>query len=401
MGSLRVAGEEDGGEAGRLELRAALALSEVPDFGPARFRLVVDSWGSSAAAARACARGEALDRVPRESIPWQLSFSKELLSGLRRVRPMSEDRLRRLEKRGIRVVRYRGPGYPERLTHLHAPPPVLYLQGPVRLPDRRAVAIVGSRRATEYGRRMARDLGAGLASLGWTVVSGMARGIDGTGHRGALDAGGATVGVLGSGLDHEYPGTNRDLYGAMRERGLLASEFPPPEPPQPGHFPRRNRIIAALADAVVVVQAARKSGAMTTVDHAQDLGREVFAVPGPVGPGVSEGVHHLLRQGAGLVTRAEDVLEGLELRPTGVSPERSGEATEAGDALGGPDVPAGHRVPGERRILAELERGSAAADDLAVASGLGPGEALALLSRLELRGLIRSLPGGRYRRCGG
>lgn len=397
MGPLTAAGGEE------RQLLAALALDAVEGLGPARTRVLVDEMGTPAvvlAAFRADGpeRRRALAALERAG---RRPLSRRVLERLRRTRPVPVGRLRELRRRGLRLVRYRGPEYPERLGHLYDPPLLLWLHGPDRLPVGRTVTIVGTRRATGYGRRMARDLAGGLAVRGWCVVSGMARGIDGAAHRGALDAGGDTVGVLGSGLDYQYPAANRDLYARMREAGLLATEFPPGEPPTADHFPRRNRILAALADAVVVVQAGRRSGAKITAGLALELGREVLAVPGPVGPDASAGVHELLAEGAAICTGPEDIvttvsggrgeelpLPGLD-RPDGgeggspASPRRGGapDAEEAG--------PAG-------RIRRRLEEGPAPVDELAVASGLAPGQALALLGRLELMRVVRARPGGRY-----
>lgn len=365
---------------GRGELRAALGLAEAEGLGPRRIRALVDRWGSARAALAAADRVE-----PRPGL------SAKAVASLRRARPAAPDRLDRLAERGIRLVAYGGRGYPDRLGHLDAPPPLLWLQGPGELPSERAVTVVGTRKATGYGRRVARDLGAGLAAVGLPVVSGMAAGVDGAAHRGALDAGGATVGVLGSGLDHEYPAAHRDLYRRMRSDGLLASEHPPDEPPRAAWFPRRNRILAALAEAVVVVQAPEGSGALITADLALDLGREVMAVPGPVGPAASIGPHRLLRDGAAPATSAHDVLRAVD------GPEHEGE----GDVptLPGPDRLAallGRDAGDARSLCRPLLEGPRDGDDLAREAGLPAGAALALLSRLELEGAVRSLPGGRW-----
>lgn len=379
-------GSPDGDDA--REVRAALALSAIDELGPARYGELVERFGSARAVLARAARPSA-GRDPD-------------LAGLRGVRPVSASRLAALRERGIRVVAYGTPGYPGRLTHLHHPPPVLYLEGPASLPAGRAVAIVGTRRATGYGRRMARDLAADFAARGWSVVSGMAAGIDGAAHRGALAADGPTVGVLGSGLDHEYPSVNRPLYREMRRSGLLVSEFPPAHPPAAGLFPRRNRIIAALAEAVVVVQAGERSGARITADHALDIGREVFAVPGPVGPPASVGVHALLRQGAAPATCADDVVRALGREGDGGGGPPGEERTDG-------DGPA-FRLPGRDRLAARFGRdadaaealcrqlieGPRTADDLAKEGGLEVATASSLLVQLELEGWIRGLPGNRF-----
>lgn len=405
------------------ELLAALALVDVEGFGPARARVVLDELGTPSAVLTAFRSDgpdreralAALERAGRRVLP------RRVLERLGRARPAPASRLRELRRRRIRLVRYGGPGYPERLSHLYDPPVLLWLQGPGRLPAGRTVTVVGTRRATGYGRRMARDLAAGLAVRGWCVVSGMARGIDGAAHRGALDAEGETVGVLGSGLDYQYPAANREVYARMREAGLLATEFPTAEPPAPDHFPRRNRILAALADAVVVVQAGRRSGARITADLALELGREVLAVPGPVGPDASAGVHDLLREGAALVTEPEDVIAAVETPEGGRGEGRRDAGSGGGGRTGASaglragassDLPS-RASPSPRplptasaddptdvgpasRIRRRLEEGTAPADELAAASGLSTGAALALLGRLELLRIVRRLPGARY-----
>jgi len=373
MGSVAdVSGAVAEGRVTDLEIRSALALLAVQGLGPARLRALIDHFGSAAAALRFAAV---------EPPPGLSAAHRERL---RRLRPMLRARVEELEARGIWLVSYRGPGYPERLCHLHHPPIVLYGQGPLRLPRDRMITVVGTRRATEYGRRVASDIGSGLARAGWCVVSGMARGIDAAAHRGALEGGGATLGILGGGLDHPFPAVNRALFGRLREQGALVSECAPSVPPSPGLFPRRNRILAALADVVVVVQAGVRSGALITVRHALEIGREVGAVPGPVGSPGSEGVHALLRDGAHVVTSAEDVLALV-----GEEAPWMGAAAMAGDEGAMRSCP-------EARLLQGLADGIVGADELAEAASLDIGEALAALSELELAGDVRSMPGARY-----
>ncbi|MFQ5679822.1 MAG: DNA-processing protein DprA [Gemmatimonadota bacterium] len=374
----------------RRETRAALALVEESDLDPRVIPWCVDRYGSPARLLDACAVGR-LDGIEEAALPDPRFRKDAIVRELVRLRPVPESRLRELEARGIQLVAYGRPGYPKRLTHLCHPPVLLYLRGNASLLSRGSVAVVGSRRATEYGRRMAHRLSAGLARAGWTIVSGMARGIDGVAHRTALEVGGDTVGVLGSGLDHRFPSQNRDLYAAMRKSGLLVSEFPPPERPFGSNFPRRNRIIAALVRAVVVVQAARRSGALNTANHATEIGRDVYAVPGPVGPETSVGVHGLLRDGAGLVTCAGDVLAGLGEGFEDEKEEANGSAPSGGPETGPPAV---------RHILGRLREGPAAVDDLITVAGLPAGSALALLTRLEVEGILRELPGGAYELAG-
>jgi DNA processing protein len=253
------------------------------------------------------------------------------------------------------------------------------------------IGIVGTRRATEYGRRMAHDLALDLAAEGWVIVSGLAGGIDAAAHRGALAAGGTTIGVLGCGVDRVYPLRNRSLYASIAECGLLLSEFAPGVDPRKFHFPMRNRIIAALSSALVVVQAGEKSGALITVGMALDLGRPVLAVPGPADQEVSRGVHQMLREGAGVAETAGDVLR--ELGESGCpGPDRIQGTLFDTDA--GPTDP--DLAGSASRLRRGLAAGPAPVDDLARATGITVPEALATLCRMELGGTVRSLPGHRF-----
>jgi DNA processing protein len=283
------------------------------------------------------------------------------------------------------------PEYPERLTHLHDPPNGLWARGAIRLPPDRMIGIVGTRRATEYGRRMANDLAFDLATAGWAIVSGLAAGIDAAAHRGALAAGGTTIAVLGCGVNHVYPKANRQLYEEIERFGLLLSEYPPVWTPRKFQFPERNRIIAALGSALVVVQAGERSGALITAGQALNLGREVLAVPGPADQPVSRGVHQLLREGAAVAETALDVLRQLY-----------GPAYEGGpsvqatlfDADGGsPDT----GTPGSaERLRGVLADGPAPVDELARVTGIEVSETLATLCRMEIGGTVRALPGHRF-----
>jgi len=296
-----------------------------------------------------------------------------------------------------RFIGRRCADYPERLTHLHRPPVGVWVRGPVAIASDRMIGIVGTRRATEYGRRMAHRLAFDLAGLGWTIVSGLARGIDAAAHRGALASGGETIAVLGCGVHRVYPRSNRDLFAEVAERGLLVSEYPPDTRPAKFNFPQRNRIIAALSRAVVVVQAGPRSGALITAGLALELGREVLAVPGPVDQSVSRGVHQLLRDGAAVAESAGDVLRQLG------EPEVAGAEEPQGSLFDGdrPASGAGTAEPADR-LRAGLSTGPAAVEDLARAADLAVPEALATLCRMELGGVVRSLPGYRFelvRRC--
>ncbi len=280
---------------------------------------------------------------------------------------------RRLAALGVRALLPGEPGWPEGLSDLRHPPRVAFVRG--RLPERRrAVAIVGSRAASPYGAAQAHALASDLARLGYTVVSGLARGIDGAAHRGALAAGGASVGVLAGGLDEVTPRHHRELAEELCVRGGLLSEIPTGAPLHRGGFVERNRLIAALCSAVVVVEAALRSGALSTAAAARRLGRALFAVPGDVDRPTARGADALLRAGARLCERAGDVLQALE-------------------ASGGSDD-----AP-ESRLLAALGPTARTAESLAREAHLALDQALGVLLALEWSGVAEALPGQRWRRA--
>jgi DNA processing protein len=297
-------------------------------------------------------------------------------------------------REAIRRIRRGDAGYPARLDCLDTPPAELWTRGPLNLDTPRAIAIVGTRTATGYGRRVAHDLAFDLAGAGWSIVSGLARGIDSAAHRGALEAGGTTIAILGCGIDQVYPARNRGLREEIALSGLLVTEYEPGTPPLKHHFPSRNRIIAALARAVVVVQAGERSGALITADLALELGRDVLAVPGPVDQPGSRGVNRLLRDGAGLVESAADVLDALDDLP-GMEATRAAQTFLFGED---PEGRSGGVGKVSRRLVELLAAGPARVEELAWAAGLPVAEALSELSRMELAGSVRSLPGGRFER---
>ena len=270
----------------------------------------------------------------------------------------------------VRSIKRRSEEYPPLLRSIPDPPATLWLRGeaPTELLGRPAVAIVGARACSSYGRSVARSLSRELAAAGLVVVSGMARGIDGEAHRGALDVGGITVAVLGCGIDRYYPAAHRDLAGRIVERGLIVSEYEPGIEPAPWRFPARNRIIAGLCAATVVVEARERSGALITADFALVDGREVMVVPGEITSAVSTGSNALLRLGATPVTAAADVLEAYGI-------ERMVEAPARIEGIAGD-------------LLHRLAEGPASIDELARAAGVAPGEVAAALIELELAGRV-------------
>jgi DNA processing protein len=266
--------------------------------------------------------------------------------------------------------------FPERLRAIFDPPPALYVRGAgePELLGRRSVAVVGARSCSPYGAQVARMLGRELAGTGLVVVSGLARGIDGEAHRGALASGGLTVGVLGCGIDRDYPASHAQLSRRIEERGLVVSEYELGIEPAPWRFPARNRIIAGLCEAVVVVEARERSGALITADFALDEGREVFAVPGEITSGLSAGTNALLKLGASPLTSAQDVLDAL-----GIEQTRPNETVD---------------VSPEAAQLLELVRDTpSAADELTARGPLDAGAVSVALTELELAGLVAAADG--------
>ncbi len=216
-----------------------------------------------------------------------------------------------MKERGIAFLSLEEEAYPEKLRNIPDPPFGIYVKGSLPGPEQRTVAIVGARRCSEYGRSIAKKLGGRLAESGICVVSGMAAGIDGAGHRGALQKGGSVCAVLGCGVDVCYPPSNRGLYCDILKEGVFVSEYPPETEPLPGYFPARNRIISGLSDAVVVVEAKNRSGSLITADHALEQGRDIYAVPGRIGDVLSAGCNMLIRQGAQILMDVETFIRDL------------------------------------------------------------------------------------------
>lgn len=363
-------------QAGRAEADLAywVALNQVPELGPVSILRLVRHFGTARQAWEA-SPGD-LEQVagiyPR--------MRAGLVAARQRIEP---DRLlEQVMACGFHIYTLADAGYPLSLKRINAPPPVLYVRGDLAACQGMSwIGIVGTRKATAYGRHVAKTLAFDLAISGLGVVSGLARGIDSAAHRGALAAGGVTAAVLGSGLDIIYPPENKDLAAEIAAGGVLMSEFPPGTRPLSQNFPRRNRIISGLALGIVVVEAGEKSGALITADLALEQGREVFAVPGPVTSPVSAGPNRLIIQGARLVESAADILEELSLpRLWAAGVEVAAEAQAAIE-------------PPEREVLSALAGGPVQLEVLAEQVKLPVAELLGLLTVLEVRGLVHKLPG--------
>jgi DNA processing protein len=368
----------------RAALAPLLRLSLVPGVGPQRLASLLRRYGSAERALSAPARelrvlpglGPELARRIGESLgPAGDATLRHAL-----------DTLRREEAAALTPD---DADYPESFRTLAEPPFLLFAAGDLRLLRAPSVAFVGTRSPSRYGREAAAALAEGLAGAGYAIVSGMARGIDTEAHQAALAAGGTTIGVLGHGIDSVYPPENRGLFRRVRREGLLITEFVPGERPKAGNFPRRNRLIAALSRAVVVVEMGLKSGAQHTVSYALELGREVLAVPGPIGAATSAGTNQLIRDGARMVTSVGDILEELE----GVGSSRTPRGRPATDQATLPLL-----APDEDRVVRLLSAGARHVDALSADTGIRTGALLGLLLDLELRGLVESLPAKHFRR---
>ncbi|HLB94698.1 MAG TPA: DNA-processing protein DprA, partial [Nitrospiria bacterium] len=314
----------------REELFGWLALKAVPGLGDVLYKRLIEKFGSPHAVFAA----PESELLSVEGL--RLPIAQAIRTGTAAEAVSKE--LDGLEKNGVEIVTILDEDYPELLRQIHDPPPFLYVRGELLPEDQKALAIVGSRQCSEYGRAVSRRMGQELARRGFTIVSGLARGIDGAAHEGALSVGGRTLGVLGCGVDVAYPLEHLSLKEAISKQGAVISEFPLATAPVPENFPRRNRVISGLCLGVIVVEAADQSGALITATSALEQGREVFAVPGPIGSKTSVGTHRLIKQGAKLIEGVEDILEEIsgQLQPSG--PSRSVSTVSAGppDRQAGP-----------------------------------------------------------------
>ncbi len=349
---------------------------------PQRQRQLLEAFGSPEGVF--AASDTALLRLP--------GFSEVHLTKLRQAQrdAQPERDLWRLERMGAWLLTILDSRYPPLLRRLPDAPPVLYVLGTVEATDERAIAIVGTRRPTDYGRRIAFQIAAEVAAAGLTVVSGLAEGIDTAAHKGAIEAQGRTFAFLGSGLDVLYPRSNKELARQIPEQGALLTEFPLGIKPQAWHFPQRNRLISGVSLAVIIVEAPLNSGALITADWAAEQGREVFVVPGPVDQPSFEGNHHLLREGARLFTSVKDLLDELGMKAL---------PTPRGTPRGQRPLP--DLSPPETKVWGVLTNEWRHADDIIRDSQLTTGDALSALTLLELKGLVERTEGNRFRRVPG
>ena len=292
----------------------------------------------------------------------------------------------KLRELGVSLLSFGTEQYPKLLAEIEDPPPLLYVKGEVTKSDELAVAIVGTRRCSAYGENVAQELAASLARRGFTIVSGLAVGIDTAAHRGALRAGGRTIGVMACGIDVDYPKSNAELREEIANSGAVVSEMHLGTTPRREIFPQRNRIVSGLALGTIVVEAPVKSGALITANLALDQGREVFAVPGDINSPNSRGCHALIKDGAQLVGSAEDVVDGLGILLHAV-PERKPAARMQADLSGD-----------EQAVLSELSTGPRRLDQLVATTRLPAARVSAALMLLEVKQVIKRLEGGSYAR---
>jgi len=355
-----------------VDQRYWIGFNRIKGIGAIRFRRLLDAFGdleTAWKASPAALRDAGLDRRAIESLV------------AARAQVDLDAELRRLEQSGAGLITWEDASYPRNLLNIAQPPPVLYVKGTLLPADEWAVALVGTRHASTYGREVARELASGLAASGVTVVSGLARGVDVAAHRAALEAGGRTIAVLGSGVDNIYPPEHAGVAEAIAKAGAVVSDYALGTPPEAANFPPRNRIISGLAKGVVIVEAGEVSGALITADFAAEQGRDVFAVPGNIHQRTSLGANKLIQQGAKMVTGVADVLEELNLAL--VTEQRTARAALPADAT-------------EQRLLACLSAEPVHIDDLGVQMGLPIAQVSGALALMELKGMVRQVGGMNY-----
>jgi DNA processing protein len=354
------------------DLHYWIGFNKVSGIGPLRLRALLDHFGDIERAWYAPEselRAIGLDSRSRRNLlkarsKWDL-----------------DQELERIEATGANVLTWENPNYPNLLLEIAAPPPVLYVKGSLRESDAWAVAVVGTRRASSYGKEVTRQLADALARNGITIISGMARGIDSVAHQAALEAGGRTIAVFGCGIEHIYPPEHRKLAQQIMEHGALVSDYPIGTPPEGKNFPPRNRIISGLSLGVLVTNAGKRSGALITADYAAEQGREVFAVPGSILTKGSVGANDLIQDGAKLVAKPEDILEELNLTMIA-------EQTEARQVL-----PTDAK---EASLLDHLSSEPTHVDEIRQQVGLPIAQVTSTLAMMELKGMVRQVGGMKY-----
>ncbi|GAA5494849.1 hypothetical protein Rhal01_01013 [Rubritalea halochordaticola] len=358
---------------------ALIALNMLPKIGPVRVQRLLEALGSA----------EAILTSPANKLTQVRGIGNETAQIIRSwetsINLAAE--IQEAERRGIQIITQEDDDYPAPLRQMYDPPLALYVWGELKDQDKHAMAVVGSRRCTHYGQSSALSLSRDLAASGLTIISGLARGIDTFGHRGALEAGGRTVAVIGSGLAQLYPPENMRLAEEIADgHGAVVSEFPLQQPPDKKTFPMRNRIVASWASGVLVVECPQWSGSLITANLAADMGKNIYAVPGPIDRPTSAGCNQLIRDGATLVTSAQDILDDLETLPLMQS---------ASDPANTP-APVLELDELESSVISVLSKEELLLDQLVASTGLSVQQLSATLLKLEMKSLVRQLPGPRY-----
>ena len=355
------------------ELKYWLGFNYVSGIGPAKIQALLGAFGGLAAAWQA----------PDVRLQ-EIGFDVRAIQSLNEVRRTFD--LDQYEQQvaasGVQVMTWESADYPELLREIPAAPPLIFVRGQLEPVDRWAVAVVGTRRLTAYGRQVTRDLVAGLAHSGITIVSGLARGIDGVAHRTALEEGGRTIAVMACGIDKVYPPEHRDLaHEIVAGRGAIVTDYPFGSNPESGHFPARNRLISGLSLGVVIIEAGEKSGALITSRFALEQNREVFAVPGNIHSPVSLGTNRLIQQGAKLVMRTEDILEELNLKMAAEQAVAQIILPESAE---------------EAELIAHLSAQPLHVDELGRLAGMPSSLVSATLTMMELKGMVQQVGGMNY-----
>ncbi|MBI4777506.1 DNA-protecting protein DprA [Candidatus Desantisbacteria bacterium] len=352
-----------------------LTLNMIPDIGPVRFQILLSHFGNVEDILAASARELTCVNGVGEKIAQSIVEKRKEVC--------IDEELKKIDAAEARVITLDDEEYPLNLKSIWAAPPVLYVKGCLKAEDRLSISLVGTRSASYYGRKMADKFAQDLVRYGLTIVSGLARGIDTYSHLGAMQAKGRTIAVLGCGVDVMYPAENKGLFEQIVQHGAVVSEFPMGTIPESFNFPRRNRIISGLSLGTVVIEASIRSGSLITTNYALEQGREVFAVPGGIDSRLSAGNHHLIKEGAKLVTCAEDIIEEIGLlvatlkRPP-VS-EIKKDITELLDI--------------EEKVYSLVQDEPQHIDYLIYTSGMSAGQIASILLQLELKGFVRQLPG--------
>jgi DNA processing protein len=364
-----------------MDPRPWIALNQTPGVGKVFFKRLINRFGSP----------EDVFRAPEHELMRVDGARQATVKAIKSVDGWgrAEEELAKVEKAGAGIVLFPDEAYPSNLKNIHDPPPYLYVKGALLPEDKVAVAMVGSRMATSYGRQVTRRIARDLAARGITIISGGARGIDTESHRGALAGKGRTVAVLGCGIDVIYPAENEELFRLIAGSGAVVTEYPMGTPPEPNNFPPRNRIISGMSIGVVVIEAADDSGSLITASYSLEQGREVYAVPGSVVSPTSRGTNSLIKKGAKLVEGSQDILMDLFPALKGYLRELDFDTSVAPS----PDF---KLEPDEKALYECISLNPEHIDALVSKSGINASKALSLLLGLEMKGAVRQISGMRF-----